>query len=79
MVPSVLDLKGPKSYEDTLAPSGDIWDLTRGRRLWITKDATGRDFRIGRSRRIGVTSAGRLKLRFVLQGNRFVSGPRSLR
>ena len=73
----VRDLcRGPARLCEALGigRESDGWDLTRGRRLWITKDATGRDFRIGRSRRIGVTSAAELPLRFFAEGCLYVSG-----
>jgi len=59
----------------------DGWDLTVGDRFWIEED---RDFytrqsQIGRSSRIGVTSAHDLTLRFYIRGNAFVSGPKRLR
>ena len=54
--------------------------LGRRRHIWIEHDP---DIRLAakairKTERIGVTSAQRLQLRFVLRGNRFVSGPRSL-
>ena len=54
--------------------------LTSRRRVWIEHNPaiTICNEMIRSTQRIGVTSAGRLKLRFVLQGNGFVSGPRSL-
>ena len=54
--------------------------LTSRRHVWIEYNPaiTICNEMIRSTQRIGVTSAGRLKLRFVLQGNRFVSGPRSL-
>ncbi|MEE2826460.1 MAG: DNA-3-methyladenine glycosylase [Planctomycetota bacterium] len=54
--------------------------LGRGRHVWIEDNPDIRlaDHAIRQTRRIGVTSAQRLRLRFVLRGNRFVSGPRSL-
>ncbi len=58
----------------------DHWDLTRGRRLWIDDEAPqAGPPEIGRSVRIGVTSAHDLPLRFFLVGNPHVSGPRKLR
>ncbi len=59
----------------------DGLDLTVGAELRIEDD---RDFDIGqvpigRSARIGVTSAHELKLRFYISGNAFVSGPKRLR
>ena len=55
----------------------DGWDLTRQQRLWVAADATGNEFRISKSPRIGVTSAKETMLRFFLLGNEFVSGPKS--
>lgn len=54
------------------------WDLTAGIELWITDDDEFDSERvlIGKSPRIGVTSAEDLQLRFFLDGSRFVSGPR---
>jgi DNA-3-methyladenine glycosylase len=59
----------------------DGWDLSRGRRLWLTADV---DFPlaehlIGNSPRIGVTSAADLCLRFYLRGSHYVSGPKRWR
>jgi DNA-3-methyladenine glycosylase len=56
----------------------DGWDLTRQRRVWVTANTAGDDFRVGRSPRIGVTSAKGTVLRFFLRGNESVSGPGSL-
>ncbi len=59
----------------------DAWDLTLGRQLWILDDhhppPTANS--IGRSRRIGVTSAAELPLRFFVRNHPLVSGPRRLR
>jgi DNA-3-methyladenine glycosylase len=54
----------------------DGWDLTRGDTLWIAAGSRKRPAtdEIATSRRIGVTSAHDLLLRFYLAGNRFVSG-----
>lgn len=55
-------------------------DLTVGKTIWIDQlheFALGRrDIRI--TRRIGVTSAKNLKLRYLVRGNRYVSGPQQL-
>jgi DNA-3-methyladenine glycosylase len=59
----------------------DAWDLTQGRQLWIA-DAQGtlvEAAAIGRSTRIGVTSAEHLPLRFFIRNHALVSGPRRLR
>lgn len=55
-------------------------DLATGKRIWVEDDG----FRLtadqlGRSPRIGVTSAKQSELRFYHRGNRFVSGPRRMR
>lgn len=59
----------------------DGWDLTLGRQLWISADGAPPvlDAAVGRSARIGVTSAENLLLRFYIRGHAFVSGPRRLR
>jgi DNA-3-methyladenine glycosylase len=56
----------------------DGWNLSRGCRLWLSDDPAFElsDPRIGRSPRIGVTSAEELHLRFYLCGNPYVSGPK---
>lgn len=56
----------------------DGWDLTRGNRIWIEElDAVAPpDLRIGQTTRIGVTSAHDSRLRYFIDGSRFVSGPR---
>lgn len=53
-------------------------DLTLARRLWIADDETPppEGPELATTRRIGVTSAERLLLRYCCAGNRFVSGPR---
>lgn len=53
-------------------------DLTTGQRLWIASDDSSEQLDVGVSKRIGVTSAHELLLRFYLRGNSFVSGPKSL-
>jgi DNA-3-methyladenine glycosylase len=60
----------------TIDRTYDGWDLTSGRELWISANtlADKRNLRIGRSARIGVTSAHRRLLRFFEIDNRFVSG-----
>ncbi|MBC8875419.1 MAG: DNA-3-methyladenine glycosylase [Planctomycetes bacterium] len=59
----------------------DGWDLTRGVRFWIERDGDFNvgQFEVGRSERIGVTSAHDLPLRFFFKGNEFVSGPKRMR
>jgi DNA-3-methyladenine glycosylase len=56
------------------------WDLTRGKELWIAEDQEGAvlPHQILVTPRIGVTSAHELPLRFVIAGNPFVSGRKSL-
>ncbi len=59
----------------------DGHDLTSGQTLWIDDSGSQAitNKQIKRTPRIGVTSAKHLKLRFVLAGNRFASGPRKMR
>jgi DNA-3-methyladenine glycosylase len=59
----------------------DGWDLTQGRQLWIAASGGPAliDASIGRSPRIGVTSAEHLPLRFFVRNHALVSGPRRLR
>ncbi len=59
----------------------DGWDLTLGRQLWIVDDGTSPvlDASVGRSSRIGVTSAEHLPLRFYIRRHALLSGPRRLR
>jgi len=59
----------------------DGWDLTLGRQLWIIDDGAPPvlDESVGRSSRIGVTSAEHLPLRFYIRSHALVSGPRRLR
>lgn len=58
----------------------DGTDLTEATSVWIARDtqARTREFEIGVSNRIGVTSAHELQLRFYVRGSSFVSGPKSL-
>jgi DNA-3-methyladenine glycosylase len=51
----------------------DGWDLTRPEQLWIAEDSPVLDCPIAQTKRIGVTSAHDLVLRFHLEGSRFVS------
>jgi DNA-3-methyladenine glycosylase len=55
----------------------DEIDLCQAGPLWLGSDgqATGE---IGRSKRIGITRAADLPLRFYVRGNSFVSGPQAL-
>ncbi len=59
----------------------DGWDMTLGIRFWIEEDGDidVAQLDIGRSERIGVTSAHDLELRFYFKGNTYVSGPKRLR
>jgi DNA-3-methyladenine glycosylase len=75
----VRDLtRGPARLCEALAidRTYDHWDLTSGRELWIAAvaGASASKIRIGRSGRIGISSAQRRLLRFFEIGNRFVSG-----
>ncbi|WP_254506646.1 DNA-3-methyladenine glycosylase [Anatilimnocola floriformis] len=57
-------------------------DLTLGESVWIAREApakSAREFEIGISTRIGVTSAHDLQLRFYERGSPFVSGKKALR
>lgn len=55
----------------------DGWDLTRGTRIWIESHSNDiSSARIQVTRRIGVTSAHDLELRYALRDSPFVSGPR---
>jgi DNA-3-methyladenine glycosylase len=55
----------------------DGWDLTVGTQIWIAAaEGESAEPPIAVSRRIGVTSAEELELRFFYAGNSFVSGPR---
>jgi DNA-3-methyladenine glycosylase len=79
----VRDLtRGPARLCEALAidRTYDGWDLTAGRELWIAADAEAADrkLRIGRSGRIGLSSAQRRLLRFFEIDNRFVSGRTAL-
>jgi len=79
----LLDLtRGPARMCEAMAldTTHDAIDLTNDDRLWITDDETYQIKRsqIGSSPRIGISSAQRLKLRYFLRENEFVSGPRWL-
>jgi DNA-3-methyladenine glycosylase len=54
----------------------DGWDLTLGAQIWMAEETSAAPLPIGVSRRIGVTTAQELELRFFHVGNDFVSGPR---
>jgi DNA-3-methyladenine glycosylase len=67
-----------------IARDFDGWDLIGGQRLWISEDELSGEpavtsSLIGRSVRIGVTSAADLELRFFVRNCEFVSGPKRLR
>jgi DNA-3-methyladenine glycosylase len=80
---AVRDLtRGPARLCQALAigPYHNNLDLTRGRTLWIeTGSRTFRSSQIRVTRRIGVTSAEELELRFAVANHPFVSGPKSMR
>lgn len=73
--------RGPARLCEALAidRTYDGWDLTAGRELWIGEDLElpERRLRIGKSGRIGISSAQRRLLRFFVAGNTFVSGRKS--
>lgn len=76
-----LDLaRGPGRLCEALAITRQLdgWDLTLGERLWIAEDAASehKPWRLGISARIGVTSAHDLPLRFFVDRDPFVSGPK---
>jgi DNA-3-methyladenine glycosylase len=75
--------RGPARLCEALAIDRrlDGWNLSRGRRVWIAGDPDGQppDDLIGRSPRIGVTSAAELHLRFYVRGSLYVSGPKRWR
>lgn len=75
---SLLDLaRGPARLCEALGVTKacDGHDLTLGRGLWIAPDpsANGTTLRIGRSRRVGVTSAHSRLLRFFVANSPYVS------
>ncbi len=75
--------RGPARLCEALAvgPTLNGHDLTAGRFLWI-EDATGDslcDCEVITTRRIGVTSAKELLLRFAFHPHPFVSGPKNWR
>ncbi len=71
--------RGPARLCEALAIDRalDGWDLTRGERLWIAEPPAGGGpaARIVRARRVGVTLAHDLPLRFFLDDCAFVSKP----
>jgi DNA-3-methyladenine glycosylase len=70
--------RGPARLCEALAidRTYDGWDLTSGRELWVGEDkaAVVNGWRIGKSGRVGVSSAQRRLLRFFVKDNPFVSG-----
>ncbi len=64
----------------SLSTDDDTWDLTRGDELWVEEDGKFdvKPAHIGKSARIGVSSAQDLRLRFFLRDNSFVSGTKKL-
>ena len=78
---ALIDLaRGPGRLCEALDVDRDLdgWDLTRGSRFWIDDSHAlpVQSFRTGQSKRIGVTSAREKRLRFFVDGSRFVSGLR---
>ena len=71
---------GPAKLCQSLAidRQSDGQDLTLGKKVWI-EQAENSPMQIRQTVRIGVTSAEQLKLRFVVAGNKFASGPKYLR
>jgi len=77
------DLRGLTSGPGRLAEAFGITrerdngkDLTsQASDLWIADDGSGRS-RVTITTRIGITKAAELPLRYIVAGNRFVSGPR---
>jgi DNA-3-methyladenine glycosylase len=71
--------RGPARLCEALAIDGTLngWDLTIGGRLWIARppDPPVDPVSIGRSRRVGVTLAHELPLRFFIEDCPFVSRP----
>jgi len=56
----------------------DGWDLTLGKRLWISRGDVLRSGAWAQSSRIGISQDKELPLRFFLTDNRFISGPSRL-
>lgn len=58
----------------------DGWDLTLGEQLWLTEgEGKVKPNEIAVTPRIGVTSAKDWLMRYIIAGNRYVSGPARLR
>ncbi|MEM9411897.1 MAG: DNA-3-methyladenine glycosylase [Planctomycetota bacterium] len=80
---SVLQLcSGPGKLCQALGfnRSIDGINLTRRKKVWIEQNRSKiQPIKFFQTERIGVTSAKEMKLRFVIQGHRFASGPKRLR
>lgn len=79
---SLLDLtRGPARLCEAFAIDRTLnhHDLTLGKQLWLAEDESlvSENLAVETSRRIGVTSAEELLLRFYLRDNRFVSRMRT--
>lgn len=80
----LIDLaRGPARLCEAFAVDRQLdgWDLTQGRRIWIesaTLESATEDsaIEIQITRRIGVTSAHDLHLRYIARNCEYVSGPR---
>jgi DNA-3-methyladenine glycosylase len=68
--------RGPARLCQALAvdKSLDGIDLCHGQQLWIEAGITADHFRVTRTPRIGIRLAAERRLRFFIDGNRFVSG-----
>jgi DNA-3-methyladenine glycosylase len=78
----LLDLaRGPGRLCEALAVdrAWDGWNLTLGRELWIAQGSPIDPDEIFISPRIGISKAQDWPLRFVIRGNRYVSGVKRLR
>lgn len=71
---------GPAKLCQSLAidRQSDGLDLTLGQKIWIEQSDNPPN-KIKQTTRIGVTSAENLKLRFVIAGSAFASGPKYMR
>lgn len=56
----------------------DGWSLSQGRRLWLQEPKQHEAVPVARSKRIGVTVAKGMLLRFFVPDNNFVSGPKRM-
>ncbi|GEM_PF-97862 len=72
--------RGPARLCQALDVDLDLngWDLTRGDKLWMAREEDFPENSIGRSARIGISSAQDLKLRFYVRASGFLSGPARL-